>query len=142
MQPLEDTTSLDLDQLQAQVTQLQEKIAELTTIIEALRAENALEPEEVLNGLQRATLREYSFINHLEAHKDYYSRLVRLIERRFVQGIHVYGARPWDSVTALEEILKNDLMFNQYVDSRGWIGYDTRPLFAALFARLIISEGI
>jgi hypothetical protein len=98
----------------------------------------------VLNERQRATLRSWSFTEHLGLRMGYYTRMVSLVEAT-IRKVHVYSATPPDYVSILEPYPQDDPMLNKYIDSIGWIPDDIRPLFVIMFTRLLVSvivEGV
>jgi hypothetical protein len=94
---------------------------------------------EVLNNRQRETLRSWNFIDHLASRREYYTQVIKLIQNT-VRTLHVFLTDPADYLSILEPNLEDDPILNAYIESLQWIGEDTRPLFVALFARLLVSD--
>lgn len=93
----------------------------------------------VLNETQRATLGSWSFIEHLGLRRQYYTRMVSLVEAT-IRKMHLYTDTPSDYVGILEPYLQDDPTLNKYIDGNAWIPDDIRPLFVSMFTRLLVSE--
>jgi hypothetical protein len=94
---------------------------------------------KLLNTRQLETLDSWNFVTHFFSRGHYYAQIIRHIEQAIAM-IHVYEIQESDYVTLLETILEDDPMLNAYIDSRQWIGEDTRPLFVSLFAKFVVLE--